>query len=239
MKTTFNKVMQAAVAATALTFASASYAADTDTYSASSNFLGNVVVDATSSHYFKDVEWQNKLYIGVQVFELTNVDHSTQRYVAFCIQPDVDFSSAASYTATYNYTPSDDVRKLYESSYKSTIGNVENQQAFQLALWELQNDDKSLSYVNSDSKQYFAAGTNATVDLAAFMLSEAAKQSLGASSYNYVSFAGSDNGVESQRLLGVSAVAAVPEADTWAMMAVGLGLVGLVGRRKQKNEKFA
>jgi hypothetical protein len=30
-------------------------------------------------------------------------------------------------------------------------------------------------------------------------------------------------------------VPAVPEADTWAMMAVGLGLVGLRLRRKSKN----
>lgn len=29
----------------------------------------------------------------------------------------------------------------------------------------------------------------------------------------------------------------VPEADTWAMMAVGLGLVGLRLRRKSKDDK--
>lgn len=34
-----------------------------------------------------------------------------------------------------------------------------------------------------------------------------------------------------------SAVAAVPEADSWALMAVGLGLVGLRLRRKGKNSQ--
>lgn len=32
-------------------------------------------------------------------------------------------------------------------------------------------------------------------------------------------------------------VPAVPEADTWAMMAVGLGLVGLRLRRKNRNSQ--
>ncbi|MDR3390228.1 MAG: PEP-CTERM sorting domain-containing protein [Sulfuriferula sp.] len=34
-------------------------------------------------------------------------------------------------------------------------------------------------------------------------------------------------------------VPAVPEADTWAMMAVGLGLVGLRLRRKSKKSQDA
>ncbi len=34
----------------------------------------------------------------------------------------------------------------------------------------------------------------------------------------------------------ITKVPAVPEAETWAMMAVGLGLVGLRLRRKSKND---
>ena len=37
----------------------------------------------------------------------------------------------------------------------------------------------------------------------------------------------------------VTHVAAVPEADTWAMMAVGLGLVGLRLRRKSSKASVA
>jgi hypothetical protein len=34
--------------------------------------------------------------------------------------------------------------------------------------------------------------------------------------------------------------APVPEASTWAMLAIGLGLIGFVGRRKSgASEKFA
>ncbi|MTW32777.1 PEP-CTERM sorting domain-containing protein [Pseudoduganella danionis] len=168
-----------------------------------------------------------------------NANNATQRYVAYCIQPDVDVQPGATYTASYNFTPSADVRKLYESSFASTVGNAEKQKAFQLALWELQNDDNNLSYVDANSKQYFAAGQSPTVDMAAAMLVSASNYTLGVNHYSYVTFEGNANGVESQQLLGVREVTAVPEADTWAMMAVGLGLVGLVGRRKQKNEKFA
>ena len=39
--------------------------------------------------------------------------------------------------------------------------------------------------------------------------------------------------------ISVSVVPAVPEAETWAMMAVGLGLVGLRLRRKNKIDATA
>ena len=39
--------------------------------------------------------------------------------------------------------------------------------------------------------------------------------------------------------VSVSVVPAVPEAGTWAMMAVGLGLVGLRLRRKNKSDAAA
>lgn len=236
MKTTFNKVMQAAVAAAALTIAGIGHAADVYTHGSTSEDA--IYVDSHTSAYFKDVSIdENTLQIGVSVWEMYNVNNTTQRYYAFCVQPMIDFNSKATYTASYNFTPSSDVQRLYESSFAGTVGNSDKQIAFQLALWELQNDDKNLTTGN----MRFALNDplNPQIDLAASMLIAAANQPLTTSHYNYVLFDGDFNGKESQQLLGVSAVAAVPEADTWAMMAVGLGLVGLVGRRKQKNEKFA
>ncbi len=233
MKTTFNKVMQAAVAATVLTFAGASHAADT--FSLANTSSSEIYVNSATSGFFKDVSIDdNTLQISVSVFEMVNTGKTSERYYAYCIAPMIDFSSKATYTATYNFTPSDDVRKLYESSFAATAGNTDKQLAFQLALWELQNDDKNLTSGN----QYFALhdAANPQIDMAADMLAAAASYQLGTNHYNYVTLEGSFNGKQSQQLLGVSAV---PEADTWAMMALGLGLLGVVGRRKPKNEKFA
>lgn len=234
MKTTFNKVMQVAVAAAALTFATASYAA-ADVYTHPTTSEDAIYVDSHTSSYFKNVSIdENTLQIGVSVWDMYNVNNTSQRYYAFCVQPMIDFNSKATYTATYNFTPSTDVQRLYESSFAGTVGNSDKQIAFQLALWELQNDDKNLTTGN----MHFALNdpANPQIDMAASMLTAAASYQLGTSHYKYVVFNGEFNGNPSQQLLGVSAV---PEADTWAMMAVGLGLVGLVSRRKQKNEKFA
>ena len=53
---------------------------------------------------------------------------------------------------------------------------------------------------------------------------------------SYTVFTGTSSSGLSQNLISVSAV---PEADTWAMMLVGLGMVGFMGRRKsEKSAKF-
>lgn len=236
MKTTFNKVLQAAVAATVLTFAGASHA-DVYTYEPQADMGGQISPDSATTGFFKyikpiDFGFGNVTQIGVSVYEMVNSTNNSQKYYAYCIQPAVDIQQNALYTANYNYSPDDKVRKLYESSYSSTAGDQDRQVAFQLALWELQKDDGNLS----TGIQHFAANQDPQIDVAAQMLLDASTYQLTSNHFNYVSFTGSINGQESQELLGVSAV---PEADTWAMMALGLGMLGLVGRRQQKNEKFA
>ncbi|MYM39852.1 PEP-CTERM sorting domain-containing protein [Duganella qianjiadongensis] len=231
MKTTFNKAMQAAVAAAALTFATASYASPevyNSDFSAGANL--NQSINATGAAFFgQDREWNGDFSIDVQVFQMVNAGKPSQQYVAYCIEPAINFNGG-DYTATYNSQPSTAVRKLFESSYASTQGNSTNQFAFQLALWELANDDANLA--TGAQKYVINAGSPAEFQAAQTMLSNALAYNLTTDHYSYVTFSNAG----SQTLLGVSAV---PEADTWAMMAVGLGLVGLVGRRKQKNEKFA
>lgn len=236
MKTTLNKVMQAAVAAAALTFATASYA-DVYTYTPQGDMGGQITPDAATTGFFKyiapfDTGFGVVTQVGVSVYEMANTN-GTQKYLAYCIQPAVDIQQNATYTANYNFAPSQAVQKLYESSYASTAGNQDRQIAFQLALWELQNDDGDLTL----GQQHYALNDagNPQIDIAAQMLTNAASFTL-TNQYRYVSFSGVANGQPSQELLGVSAV---PEADTWAMMTAGLGLVGLIARRKQKNDKKA
>ncbi len=228
MKTTFNKVLQAAVAATVLTFAGVSHAADIYTNQSPTETV--VSIDAAGAAFFgQDREFNGKLQIGVSVYEMFNTGKPSQQYLAYCIEPAVTFWGG-DYTATYNTQPAAKVRQLYESSFASTLGNTSNQVAFQLALWELAVDDGNLS--TGDQKYVINSASPAEFHLAETMLLNARSTSLAVEHYNYVTF----NQTDSQTLLGVSAV---PEADTWAMMALGLGMLGLVGRRQQKNEKFA
>lgn len=177
--------------------------------------------------------------IGVATYEMVNNADARQTFLAYCFQPEID-KTASTYTATYwagTSLVSDKVRALYETSYASTIGNVERQFSFQLALWELKADDGSLAKTDT-GLQYFSvtstgAFTDARVTLADEMLTKAADHKTLDGTYLYTVFTAKD----SQTLIGA---APVPEADSWAMLAAGLGLVGFVGRRKsKKSEKFA
>ncbi|MFA9217143.1 MAG: PEP-CTERM sorting domain-containing protein, partial [Sphingomonadaceae bacterium] len=133
---------------------------------------------------------------------------------------------------------SDDVKRLYEHYFTGSTMSSTQRAAFQLALWELTNDDGNLYAMPTTGfapKQYFNTTADAKVTAAAGMLSYALDQSNALTNkYNYIEF----DSQGSQSLLSVSAV---PEADTWAMMGVGLGLIGLMGRRRKsaQTEKFA
>lgn len=238
MKTTFNKVLQAAVAATVLTFAGASYAADVYSYKVVNDYPF-VPSMSTSSFFGSDKNDNGEYLLSVSVYEMTNKGNATQKFFVYCIEPSIDVARKPVYTANYDYQVSTDVRKLYETAYKTSMDSKQSEIAFQLALWELQNDtghslrNGNLSFAQNDAHVGAAgAEVDATVNLAEQMLNTAAAYQGSINSYRYVSFTGPNT----QTLLGVSAV---PEADTWAMMAVGLALLGMVGRRKQKNEKFA
>lgn len=235
MKTTLNKAIQFAVATAALTFATSGHAADQYSRKALNGYLFEPSISSTSFFGLEE-PGSTEFSLSVSLYQLTNKANGAQTYLAYCIEPTVS-NVSRTYTADYNYQVTTDVRKLYESSFEASKVDAQSQIAFQLALWELQNDKSNnlrtgaLSFADHD-KSADGATIDATVAQAEYMLTQAAAYNLTTDSYRYVGFTATG----AQTLLGVSAV---PEADTWAMMAVGLGLVGLVGRRKQKNEKFA
>lgn len=242
MKTSFNKIIQAAVAASLLSFGVVAHAATE--FTVTSTKPETLITDLNSSSYFggvkADLDFGGNI-IGVSIYEIAGTGNSTEKYFAYCINPRIDFQTGATYSVNSAFVAKDSVRKLFETAYLGSLNDSIKEQAFQLALWELQNDDGNLrqgdmKFATSDAGD--AQRVDPVVNTAEQMLIDAAGHTL-LNKYNYVSFSGVANGQQSQELLGVSEVAAVPEADTWAMMAVGLGLVGLVGRRKQKNEKFA
>lgn len=174
--------------------------------------------------------------VSVSVYEMTNATDYRQTFLAYCFQPEVALGQFSTYTATYNVSSavvSNSIRALYETSYESTLGNADKQFSFQLALWELQADDGKLY----SGDQSFTVGGDERVTDAAAMLSTASQVTTLKGTYLYTTFTGvnPDNSA-SQMLIGA---APVPEADTWAMLAAGLGLVGFMGRRKsRRSPKF-
>ncbi|MYM67553.1 PEP-CTERM sorting domain-containing protein [Pseudoduganella sp. FT55W] len=183
--------------------------------------------------------------------------------LAFCIQPTVTQGPDTVYTqhsgvVLADLFPADvgidraaRIHSLFEQNYASLstgtdLQKIQKRVSFQIALWDLVADDGSLT--NTHGLQYVNGASYAQVeydgDLVDLDLSMAqgmltnSETVVSTNSYAYTKFTGVSGGHESQMLLSVSAV---PEADTWAMMVVGLGLVGFMGRRRQsdESEKFA
>jgi hypothetical protein len=230
MKIKFNAIHAAVFAAT-VALSGASFAADT--------YNSKPMVDAGGLvANFGGKNFNGTPFVGIPVIDLTNTVNAQDSFMAFCIQPKVDLQAHTVYTATHA-TVKDSVKALYETSYAGAMQNTTTQKAFQLALWELVADDGNI-YAQGGS-QYFISGADGSADAAATMLDKASKHTMLINLYDYTTFVGTgSNGLASQQLLGVAMAAPVPEASTWAMLGLGLGLIGFMGRRKSgQDEKFS
>jgi hypothetical protein len=231
MKIKFNAI-HAAVFAVTVALSGASFAADT--------YNSKPIVDAGGLvANFDGQNFNGTPFVGIPVIELTNTDNIKDSFLAFCIQPMVDLQQKTVYTATHAAVK-DSVKALYETSYASAMHDTTTQKAFQLALWELVADDGNMYAQNGT--QYFIDGADDSADAAATMLDKASKHTMLINMYDYTTFTGTgSNGLASQQLLGVQMAAPVPEASTWAMLGLGLGMIGFMGRRKSsgQDQKFA
>ncbi|MEO5932529.1 MAG: PEP-CTERM sorting domain-containing protein [Duganella sp.] len=230
MKIKFNAIHAAVFAAT-VALSGTSFAAGTYNSQPIDN-AGGLVVN------FDGQNFNGTPFVGIPVLELTNTVNPQDSFLAFCVQPNVDLQQYTVYTASHA-TVNNSVKALYETSYASAIKDPGTQKAFQLALWELVADDGDI-YAQTGA-QYFTSGGDESADAAFHMLEMAAEHTVLNNMYSYTSFTGTGaNGQASQGLLGVSMAAAVPETSTWAMLGMGLGLIGFMGRRKSgQDDKFA
>jgi hypothetical protein len=230
MKTKFKTILKAGVIAAAMAVSGASHAIN----------LGSAdTVDFSNDgiSFFGE-------QFGFSTTVWTVQGYGAHDVTAFCIDPLTGGTGAASYAAT-SFAPSADVVKLYESSYNSQVmaGGHYNSNAgasFQLALWELYNDNGNLGTGNLivPTSGGDLPGNDAIAQAAATMLTNAHSYTGAMNDFQFVKFTavGSPN---SQSVMSAFATP-VPEADSWAMLAAGLGVLGLVGRRKQqRSEKFA
>jgi hypothetical protein len=233
MKNKIHSVLQAAVVAVTLAFSGASHA---DDYSATPHNNAGLVMD------FGDAKSFNNGLPGGMYLPTYNVTNGFGNYFAFCIDPLTNQLGGATYEAHLVQPQNlpDSVKRLYETSYASLGLDVNKHAAFQLALWELMNDDSNLYTKTVTAKQYFTPGFDANVTTADSMLQLALNNGIALQNrYAYVNFTGLLGNQSSQELL--SAVPAIPEADTWAMLTAGVGLIGFLGRRRKstQTEKFA
>jgi hypothetical protein len=238
MKNTLQNAIKTSVVAIALACSGASFAADA-TFSVNP-LTGTFVKDAAAKLY-KNTPVMGTNAQGVSLYQMTDDADLTKQFFAYCIAPSIDIGQDAVYTAHYNATVKDSVKALYEIAYAGSIVDYNskatkaNQAAFQLALWELNNDDGNLFAKTGD--QYFTAHLNPQVEAAQALIDSVGTYKLK-NLYSYTTFTGVDAITDqvSQEMLSVSAISAVPEVETWAMLTVGLGLVGVMGRRRRQEE---
>ncbi len=161
-----------------------------------------------------------------------NISVNGASFLAFCIDPfqyasgsPAQYNVYNSLTSLFNVTRANNITKLYSQAYAGTTGNNQNSAAFQLALWELANDDGSLSTGGVKATNL----TTGAAVAATTMLFNVANSAAGATQYTFNLYAHPTN---QDFLLSVTAV---PEPETYAMLLTGIGLLGAVARRRKQQ----
>ena len=170
---------------------------------------------------------------GLQTIEVIK-GASKQSFLAFCIDPFqwasrfptsyTMFSSTTNIDAKFGTERANNIRALFNEGYNSALGSNSGAAAMQLALWEVANDDKVLSTggvrTNAATNRVLASGAQSLLtNLGSYG---------GPSLYSYTLYTSSTK----QDFL---VAAPVPEPETYAMMLAGLGLLGVVARRRKQK----
>jgi hypothetical protein len=178
-------------------------------------------------------------WAGIQNIKVNSVasDIGANSFLAYCIDP--SHWSAGSYQAYYDPVPitgsssifaaqANSLQKLFDKYYASTIGNNANAAAFQLALWEIANDDQNTA---TGAVRANGAATDATLLANANLMlgsySSYAGPHLYALSYLQVHREAPVNAVGQSYVVATP----VPEPTTVTILLVGLGMLGFVGRK--------
>ncbi|MET3131438.1 hypothetical protein AAKU55_001700 [Oxalobacteraceae bacterium GrIS 1.11] len=222
MKTSSNAMLRAAAAAV-LTLASSAALADISGKLQNNGALdiSDTISTSTAGIFSRE---------GEVVAGARNVTFDNKTFFAFCIDPMVKLrdSVPSIYTATTGYQPSSVVQQLYQTSYKDALSDNTHAAAFQLALWEL-NNDNSTGFSSGDL--VIDDLSQPAVALAIQMMNATAVTG----DYSFTKFTSNTDFQDhflSQNLLAVTVISAVPEADTYAMLLAGLGVIGFMRRRK-------
>ena len=120
-----------------------------------------------------------------------------------------------------------DIKRLYNEAYVGTLSGPNanlNAASFQLALWEVANDNRDLSTGQVKN----TASTQLSIVAGAQTLLDGVNAASSTQHYRYDLYTSSLN----QDFLVASPI---PEPATYAMMLAGLGLFGFAARRKSQK----
>jgi hypothetical protein len=195
----------------------------------------------------------NNWWTGFQTISVASdaLGTGATSFLAYCIDP-IHLSSGAflpyvapataNNVATAFATQATTIQKLFNNYYFGTVsgGNTAaNAGAFQLALWEIANDDGNLAtggvQANGSTNATLVSGASAILsslggltlagnhqyDLTVYLVDRAAEGNANPPGQDYI--------VATQS----SVVMSVPEPETYGMLLAGFGLMGLIARRRR------
>jgi hypothetical protein len=232
----------AALAATAL-FAAQPAAADTIEIN---NFWAGYGVDSIS---FSGINWKTGKSATVNEtayaggFNTTN-KKTGETFQSFCVDIFDSFNFGAKSEDTLkpatiiSTRAAVDLGRLFTNHHAaidSTHSSGNSEAAFQLAVWEIVNERGTGAYSLS-SGDFKATGNDAS--LAQQWLKElgiASTSAYTANIWNVQSMISTNKGTSQDLVVFSRVQTPVPEPETYAMMLVGLGLLGFSARRKDRN----
>lgn len=166
-------------------------------------------------------------FSGFQNIEVVN-GSNTSSFAALCVDPaQYSSTSPTTYTTrdfgTFFGSKATEITQLYNYAYFDIQGDNQKAAAFQLALWEIANDDKDLN----DGFVQITGSTDPGVANAALFLLNIFNQASISPTYNFAVYSSAGK----QDFLVATPV---PEPGTYAMFLAGLGLMGAIARRRTK-----
>lgn len=214
---------------------------------ASAAVIGTPVDTLIKTHAKQSIVYEKNfstLRANLQTWDVSTKDG--EYFMALCIEPGVSMQPGKqSYTADNTFTfgtNAASIDRLYGLFYgsASAVDGGKESLSFQLALWELYNDDGTLAVTGTGKLAALETGSNAAttgvysgagavVKRANEMLADVAAGKAYTTLYDYTVYRGANQDFVA------ATVSAVPEPSTYAMMGLGLALIGLTSRRRSKR----
>ncbi|MBU1426823.1 MAG: PEP-CTERM sorting domain-containing protein [Gammaproteobacteria bacterium] len=217
--------------------------------------INNFWAGSGSAHIeFSGINWHDNSYVsgldewggsgGFKTYNLSTDPNKQNAFQSFCVDIFSSFSFAVRSNDTLlpatiiSPTVAADLGRLYTNHHAaidSTYSGAAEESAFQLAVWEIVNEGAGEgSAYDLTGGAFKASGTGGA--LAQIWLNELSVASVS----DYVANIWKVDSMVSGRGYAQDVVvftpyAPVPEPQTYAMMLVGLGLLGFSARRKKQN----
>lgn len=185
---------------------------------------------------------------GFKTYDVTTDPNKQNAFQSFCVDIFHSFNFVVDSVDTLqtaatviSSSAAVDLARLYTNHHDlidSTSSSAENESAFQLAVWEIVNEasEGGDTNYNLSAGSFMATGTGDSI--AQKWLDElVGTNSVAAYTANIwtVDSMITQGKGTAQDVVVFSPVAPVPEPQTYAMMLVGLGLLGFSARRKNQN----